>query len=1113
MNFLSGGGEMGERIRSHNWSETSLGPIESWPQSLRTSLSLILTSYYPLFFWWGEDHIQFYNDAYIPILGEKHPKSLGQIGEECWPEAWHLVKPMIDAVKRGESTFNKNTMLPLQRNGYAEECYFDFAYSPVRNESGDVAGIFAAVSETTEQVINERRLGVLAELGVHMLEAQSVKEACQIPLQALSKSPVDIPYALIYLKEGNGYRLVASYGLDAYANARPDNVAIKVSSPSTWNLEEVTESGKPYLEENLTVKFGDLPGGPWPAPSHAALLLPIQLPAQNQPFGVFVAGISPGKAFDNAYSKFLKLVSSHIESAISNGKTYEEERLRMEKLVELDQAKTNFFSNVSHEFRTPLTLMLGPLQDTISGANKSLPEADRKQLTTVYQNAQRLLKLVNTLLDFSRIEAKRAQASYEPTDLSFYTSELASAFEPTIEKAGLKYEIICSPLSEPVYVDPEMWEKIVLNLVSNAFKFTFEGKITVELEETATHAKLTVQDTGVGIPQEELPNLFKRFHRVQNSRSRSHEGTGIGLALVKELVELHGGTVDVASTAGKGTTFTVRIPKGTSHLEEQKIAAEMHAGSTAERAELYVNEAALWGKHDAEAEMLLKENTTVAQGHVQPDKKTRILLVDDNADLLMYLKRILSTYWQVEAVRDGIEALAAARREIPDLILSDVMMPHMNGFELLSEIRKDESLGNIPVILLSARAGEEATIEGLGKGANDYLVKPFSALELLARIRAQLDITRTRKDNILLRKAEEELKKFKIISDYAFDAFILMREDGTFAYLNDLALERWGYTREEALSIRVPDVDPIYQEEKFNEVFALAQKQSIPPFETLHMRKDGTTYPVEVSMGGLTLEGKSHMFAVARDITARKLAEETLKSRNEELERTNNDLDNFIYTASHDLKAPILNIEGLMETLLDQLPPKSLQLPAVERTVGFISASVQRFKRTIEHLTEISKLQKENSPEASPVSLSAVIAEVQLDLAPAIRAAQAKLEIDVATYPAVRFPEKNLRSVIYNLLSNAVKYRSPERAPLVRVHCHETAEYQVLSVEDNGLGMDLSQEHKLFAMFKRLHDHVEGSGVGLYMVKKIVENAGGKIDVQSKVGEGSTFQVYFRKGS
>ncbi|QNF34233.1 PAS domain-containing protein [Adhaeribacter swui] len=228
-----------------------------------------------------------------------------------------------------------------------------------------------------------------------------------------------------------------------------------------------------------------------------------------------------------------------------------------------------------------------------------------------------------------------------------------------------------------------------------------------------------------------------------------------------------------------------------------------------------------------------------------------------------------------------------------------------------------------------------------------------------------------------------------------------------------------------------------------------------------------------------------------------------------QLTRTNIDLDNFIYTASHDLKAPISNIEGLMEALLEQLPEEILKINTVQRTTELINESVERFKRTIDHLTEITKLQKENNDEASSVDLATIIAEVQLDLAPLVKNTQAQLTVDVTSCLPIRFSEKNMRSIIYNLLSNAIKYHSPDRTPQIAVRCYLAAEYQVLTVQDNGLGMDLSQGHKLFAMFKRMHNHVEGTGIGLYMVKKIIENAGGKITVESKVGEGSTFKVFF----
>jgi len=421
------------------------------------------------------------------------------------------------------------------------------------------------------------------------------------------------------------------------------------------------------------------------------------------------------------------------------------------KLGELDAAKTAFFSNVSHEFRTPLTLLLGPVEDALAEPPGALEPRQRQRLELVHYNALRLLKLVNALLDFSRIEAGRMQASFAPTDIARRTRELAGAFQSAADKAGLRLSIDCPALSEPAYVDQDMWEKIALNLISNAFKFTFEGEIAVALRESDAEFRLTVRDSGTGIPAQELPQVFERFHRVQGARSRSHEGTGIGLSLVRELAKLHGGTVAVESELGKGTVFTVSIPKGSGHLPSDSLAA---AGKPAQdlNAVTFAEEARRW---------LPAEPVQAAAAAGPATRKRRILLVDDNADLRAYMAQLLEPHYQVDVAVDGEAGLAQAERELPDLVLSDVMMPRLDGFGLLRRLRAGPRTRHVPVILLSARAGEEASIEGLEAGADDYLIKPFSARELLARVRTHLDLALTRRQWLHeLEQVNRELEAF-----------------------------------------------------------------------------------------------------------------------------------------------------------------------------------------------------------------------------------------------------------------------------------------------------------------------------------------------------------------
>jgi PAS domain S-box-containing protein len=428
----------------------------------------------------------------------------------------------------------------------------------------------------------------------------------------------------------------------------------------------------------------------------------------------------------------------------------EELRHAKEAAEAMDRAKTEFLANVSHELRTPLTLILGPAEDSLADAREPLPPGQHARLSTLHRNGLRLLKLVNTLLDFSRVEAGRRQASFEPTDLAALTVDLASTFRSAVERAGLRLLVSPEPCPEGVYVDREMWEKITLNLLSNALKFTFAGEIEVSLRAMPEHVVLAVRDTGTGIAPEELPRVFERFHRVRDARSRTHEGTGIGLSLVHDLVRLHGGTIGVESTLGRGTTFTVTIPRGTAHLAPETLRPARPLSGSPRGAAPFVEEALRWLPGDPEPP---------APG-ASARTKERILVADDNADMRGYLASLLGLTWHVTTAADGAEALRAIHSEPPDLVLSDVMMPGLDGFQLLRALRDDPRTAAIPVLLLSARAGEEATVEGLQTGADDYLVKPFSARELVARVQAALYRAELRREREA-RAAAEEANRLK----------------------------------------------------------------------------------------------------------------------------------------------------------------------------------------------------------------------------------------------------------------------------------------------------------------------------------------------------------------
>lgn len=775
--FLSGGGEMGERMRAFDWSTSPVGPPAQWPQSLKTAVSICIGSRYPIVMWWGHpEYTMFYNDGYIPVLGvTKHPGWLGRSGRECWKEIWSTVGPMLDGVfETGVATWSEDLLLVMNRNLPREEVYFTFSYSPIHDDAGNVDGIFCACYETTSRVIGERRLQTLRDLGRTVMQVKSAEEACEAAARTLTANPYDVPFALMYLLDdkAEAATLCASTGFELGSVNAPEHIDMTEPADAVkWPLRRVFESGAGEVVTNILA----LPGGAWPESSESAFVLPISAPGYAKPAGFLVAGFSPRRVEDAEYRSFYEMIVNHIGTAISNARAYQEERKRAEALAEIDRAKTEFFSNVSHEFRTPLTLMLGPLEEVLN--EKALSTRLYGKLDVTYRNSLRLLKLVNTLLDFSRIEAGRIEAVYEPVDFAALTKELASVFRSACEKAGINLLVNCPPLKSSVYVDREMWEKIVFNLLSNAFKFTFEGEINVSVRETGQNVELEVSDTGTGIPVHELPHLFERFHRVKGARGRSYEGSGIGLALVQELVKLHGGEVRVASELGRGSVFTITLPTGAAHLPPDRIGAVRTLGSTGLGGEAYVEEVLKWlPVNETPVENRLADPVSPStQTEVQ---RARILIADDNADMRGYLRRLLASRYEVEAAADGEVALGLARYRDFDLVLSDVMMPKLDGFGLLKALRGDERTKTIPVIMLSARAGEESRVEGMDAGADDYLVKPFSARELLARVEAHLKLQRVRREAeqalMELMESEQKARATAEVANRVKDDFLAM---------------------------------------------------------------------------------------------------------------------------------------------------------------------------------------------------------------------------------------------------------------------------------------------------------------------------------------------------
>ncbi|HEU4648133.1 MAG TPA: ATP-binding protein [Gemmatimonadales bacterium] len=1131
---LAGGGELGALLRQFDWSSSPLGPVERWPRALKTAVRIVLTSRQPMFVWWGDQLINIYNDAYRSILGGKHPWALGKPASVVWREIWDQVGPRAAAaLSQDEGTYDEALLLIMERNGYPEETYYTFSYSPVPDDEGGRGGIFCANTDDTRRIIGERQLALLRELAAAPADARAIGDVGRLSARALASNGRDLPFALIYLLEPDHETLtcIGASGIDIGHQAAPARQ--RLDADGSWPFREVLRRSAAIEVPDLAA-FGPLPTGAWDRPPTRAVALPIAPSGETGRSGVLVAALNPYRLLDDGYYGFLTLVAGQIAAAIANAQAYEEERRRAEALAELDRAKTTFFSNVSHEFRTPLTLLLGPLEEVLRDPAGSLNSSYRAELETAHRNSLRLLKLVNTLLDFSRIEAGRVDAMYEPTDLAAFTTELASAFRSAIERGGLSLVIDAPASPEPVYVDRDMWEKIVLNLLSNALKFTLQGSITIRLRWSDGHVALDVADTGIGIPADELPHIFARFRRVKGARGRTQEGTGIGLALVQELVRLHGGQVQVQSVVGDGTTFTVRIPTGQAHLPATKIGTARTLDSASLGAAPYVNEAARWSDGGAGAaalndesaigvtELLATAGALGAPGGAargRDGRTPRILLADDNADMRDYVARLLGARWRVTAVADGQAALEAALADPPDLVLSDVMMPRLDGFGLLRALRDDPRTRTLPVVLLSARAGEEATGEGLAAGADDYLTKPFTARELLARVGAHLALAETRRAaldreaaaRVVAEAAAAQLQQvLEATQTVAFDWHL---PTGTAEY-STTAPVLLGIASG-ATAVRIDIVHPD-DRQRFNEVIArAAAAQETVEHEFRIVRPDtGAVRWLHVT-GAIRRDDAGQavrIIGIARDITEGRLAEERAQAA-QRLEA----VGQLAGGVAHEVNNALTGVLGIANLALRRVPPGDPLQADLEQ----ILKSGQRAATVAQQLLAYSRRQ--------------LLQPRRLDLNEVVRAFQPILKQTVGpahqvllNLPAaptwVHADPGQLEQVLLNLALNARDAMDYDGRLTVTVGTEQVAAgavrrtaraaevppgtFAVLTVSDTGAGMDQAVQARLFEPFFTTKPVGQGTGLGLATVYGIVRQSGGFIAVESQLGRGTTFRVF-----
>ncbi|MCO5951098.1 ATP-binding protein [Mucilaginibacter flavidus] len=1095
--FLSGGGEMGKLIRTMDWSKTALGPIEVWPQSLRTSVSLCLSSTFPILIAWGTETIQIYNDSYRPICGAKHPESMGMNFRICWETALAVVGDAFTRGQKGEGTYINDQRMFLDRYGYLEEAWMTFSFAPIRDESGGVGGIFHPITETTVKMLSARRTQELRDLGEAIGKVKSLTEIGRVTTELYEDYVLDIPFLLIYeINHQNGKaRLISNSGLPAGTGMAPLVIDLHAHQDRAfWPVTSMISSDEIQEVADLRNLFGTFNCEPYDISPSTAMLIPLRLSGQEELFGFIIAGVSACRALDTDYRNFYNLLGNTFNTAISNVYAYEQEQKRAEALAAIDRSKTAFFGNVSHEFRTPLTLMLGPLEDLLAKAD--LDVVSRSSVEVTHRNALRLLKLVNNLLDYSRVEAGRVQATYQRIDMCELTTDLTSSFRSIIEKAGMKLMVDCQPTKDDFFVDQQMWEKIVLNLLSNAFKYTLEGTISVSLAQEGRGVILKVSDTGVGIPEKEIPHMFERFHRVENSAGRTHEGTGIGLSLVHELVHLHGGEITVESVEGAGSTFIIHIPVGKYHLpQENVIDTKRDIDSTALKSAFIQEAYSLLqdeGKQIAYGEILTQTGDVSGHKDFSEDKETNVLIVDDNGDMRAYLKRLLEPYFTITTAVNGSEALDVIKKSKQHLVLSDVMMPVMDGKTMIKILRDDPATRRIPIIFLSARAGNEARIDGLEVGADDYLIKPFSSAELLTKIRAQINITKVREEaNIELQKANDTLKLAMEASgmglwrtEWGTDE-LLVSDRARHIHAIPLGIK---LSFDETLEVVVPEHRERLQQAILNAVAikgGFRQDYQIQPLDGSKLKWLSSTGKVELDEKG---EVKS-VIGTILDIT---------ESKEDEIRK-----NDFIGMVSHELKTPLTSLNGYTQLL---------QMNARKKEDNFALEKLEKMTNQFRKMTalingflnlsrlESGKIQLHKNTFEINTLIEEMIEETELHMT------AHRISFHPGPTTILTADRDKIGSVLSNLLGNAIKY-SPNGTPII-VSSNFSENTMTVSIKDQGFGIKQSDQAKLFDRYYRVanHQNISGFGIGLYLSAEIIERHDGKIWVESELGEGSDFK-------
>lgn len=927
---------------------------------------------------------------------------------------------MIDQVLAGEAVYKENDCLTFRRygNGIPMESYHDWRYVPVRAKDGAVVGLFNQSVEKTDQILAERRLGTVRSLSEQMLVVRSLQEYYDSIIEVLEENSRDAPFAMCYSVKPQStnesgvtvdVNLEGSLGVPDNHPSAPRHLNVTVasknknmfgaggntvglSSPTlsaisalssgsgrihqyvdgitAWPIQKALSTRQCVVVNDCREFIKDYPLREWDELPVAAIVVPICSDSSTEiPESVLVLGLNVRRPFDAEYDSWVHVIRSHLASSLTSVKAVEAEKKRVEDQVRMEKAKTAWFRGAAHDLRSPLALVSGPLDDVL---HSNLAPKQKNSLTTAKRNVDRLMRLVDALMDFSRLEAGKVEGRFVPTDLVPFIAELAGLFRPAIERMGIDLVLDLETSDRLVYVDPTLFETVVSNLIGNAMKYTEEGQIIVRLRYTDV-AELSIIDTGVGIPADELKSVTEVFHRATTAVQSGSQGTGLGLSIVREILHLHDGSLEISSTsqlesANHGSTFTAKLS-----LQERRVSfASSENAVFGKYGQALADEAMRWKRDTASTEGSSSEagiesslgSTSRFSDGLMFEPNDTLLIVDDNGDMREYIRNIFSPFCKVYEASNGEMGCKMALANPPSLILSDLLMPKMSGMEMLTALRNESSTRITPVIVLSAISSDEARVDALMSGAEDYMTKPFKPKELLARVHLHMHVGKKRKQ--LEEMYMQRQTELALLSDYCPSGIMRANEQGVVTYANRAWRDMAGMSNDAE-----PSSWPDYVDEDNKAMLYPAWGRFLSgPERDIRLGwkwlngKTSSGFFVRLDM---VIPGMTGILGCLNDVTHEEMRIVEAEKRRIEAEESKHQQELLVDLTSHEIRTPVSAILQCSSLVKENLVALTEQL----RLAGPMG-----FSPTQDLLDDMAEDIEALESERSPCNLSNVLADL-----------------------------------------------------------------------------------------------------------------------------------------